>query len=40
MYVRSFHMFHLAFDFDYGFLWDAFFAGASAQPVAESVTVR
>lgn len=28
-------MFHMAFDFDYGFLWDAFLAGASAQPIAD-----
>ena len=28
-------MFHMAFDFDYGFLWDAFFGGASARPLAD-----
>ncbi len=34
-------MFHLAFDFDYGFLWDAFFAGTSAQPIVDRfVTAR
>ena len=28
-------MFQMAFDFDYGFLWGAYFTGASAQPIAD-----
>ena len=28
-------MFHMAFDFGYGFLWDTWFSAASAQPLAD-----
>jgi alpha-glucosidase len=28
-------MFHMAFDFDYAFLWDAWLGGGSAQPIAD-----
>ena len=28
-------MFHMAFDFDYAYLWDAFLSGGSAQPLAD-----
>ena len=28
-------MFHMAFDFDYGFAWGGMFSGASAQPLAD-----